>query len=127
MLSESDKSKRRKRRKGVLSKGMHQDFGSFFTFGFYSTSCMAIFVMLYSVMLLALVPLLKDQYAATTTLEESLVDVAPKAVEALEAASALRSRWRQLRQGSGVTDEKLLDETIREFAARKDFLRHVMH
>lgn len=78
-------------------------------------------------MLLALVPLLKDEYAATTTLKESLQDVSPKAAKALEAASKVRSRWREMRNLSGVTDEKLLNDAAKEFDARKDFRRHVMH
>jgi hypothetical protein len=125
MVDDNERAKqRRKRRKGGL-KGMHQDFGSFITFGFYSMSCLAMFIMVYSVMLLALVPLLKSEYASATTLEESLQDVSPNAVRAIEAASSLRSRWRQLRNLSGVTDEKLLEEAIHEFEGRKDFRRHV--
>lgn len=72
-------------------------------------------------MLLTLVPLLSNNM----TLEETLKDAPAPVLEAMEAAGKLRGQWRQLRNLSGVTDESLLEETIREFTARKNFMKHV--
>jgi hypothetical protein len=128
---EPDRSKsRRQRRKGGL-KGMHQDLASYLGFGVYSTSFLALFVVLYSIMLLILVPLLRST-AGDMSLEESLKDAPAPVLEAVEVASKLRGRWRQLRHLSGVTDETLLEETIQEFDAHKvilearhEFMKHI--
>lgn len=117
MILDPDRSKPRARRRRILVKGMHQDLSSYIGFGLYSISCLAIFVLVYSVALFVLVPLLSD----SVSLEESLKD----SPGVLEAAGKLRRQWNRWRDLAGVTDETLLQETIREFEARKEFLRHV--
>jgi hypothetical protein len=67
--------------------------------------------------LFILVPLLSN----SGSLEESLKD----SPVVLEAAGKIRRQWNRWRDLAGVTDETLLQETIREFEARKEFLRHV--
>lgn len=96
---------------------MHQDLSSYIGFSFYSILCMAVFVLIYSTALFILSPLLSD----SASLKESFKD----APVVLEAADKIRGQWRKWRDLAGVTDETLLEETIREFEERKEYLRHV--
>ena len=80
--------------------------------------------MAYVIMLLVLVPLLR--ISSATTFEEAFRhNASPSVVQAVEAVSSLRAQWRNLRKGSGATDQSLLEETIRDFEARKGYLKHV--
>jgi hypothetical protein len=72
-------------------------------------------------MLLILVPLLAKN-SSSIALEESLHGAPESVVEAVEVAARLRKKWQQL---ATITDSSLLEETIREYKARKDFLKHL--
>lgn len=96
-------------------KGHEQSFVSYLSFGLLSTACIGCFLVTYALALAILFPLLNtaSPSANTDVLENIHIPHAPERI--VEAASAMRSKVHQLRQGNGVTDESLLNAAKAEY------------
>ena len=105
-------------------KGHDQSFASYLSFGFYSTACVGCFLVTYVMVLAFISPLLKLGENADP-LESLHIPHAPENI--LEVASSLRAQLHYLRQGSGVTDESLLNAAKAEYevlrARKREMLR----
>jgi len=127
MMAMEAKSRRprrniRKKSKSKSSSLLHQTIYSYITFGYQSTACLGCFVALYALLMVCILPMLQ-----TTPSENSpmgplegarlpTIDVVKNHPRLAQAASKLRSQFRQWREGSGVTDKSLLRESAAEFA-----------
>lgn len=133
-------AKSKQRRKGKL---LHQRFSDYIVFGLHNTVCLLVFVACYALLLVTLWPLLQARApeasfrenvqesgdAGTTPRQylKRMMHVPPALQEAhlpgqdklSAAATGLRQRIQQFRQGRGVTDANLLDQTKVEFEERR--------
>lgn len=125
-MGTGDDRKFRRSRKNKRSLS-HQTFQSYIGFGYQSTACMTCFLTLYALVMVCIIPMLHTEPTAIGPLQGAHIPLPEKQQERLaQAASNLRSQFRKLRQGRGVSDETLLNEAIADYKVLRA-KKHELH
>lgn len=139
LASKSDSKGHNRQTRRNKTARPEQRFANYLVFGFASTVCLALFFVFYLLVLIILWPLLKESTPETLP-DESARDYihhmhVPPSLEKIahvtakerlgEVSSNLRKKLVQFRQGSGVSNENLLDQALAEYASVRKEKRRV--
>mmetsp|Transcript_8561 Transcript_8561/g.14221 ORF Transcript_8561/g.14221 Transcript_8561/m.14221 type:complete len:478 (+) Transcript_8561:104-1537(+) len=126
------KQQRRSRKASKQRTLVHQTLRSYVSFGYQSTACMGCFLTLYALLMVCILPMLhiisSSSSSSSLLVPQGPLEGAHVPLALLKqgqqdaiahAATKLRSQFRQLRKGRGVSDESLLNEAIAEYAVMR--------